>query len=168
MGLWVAFSLVERVFVSEQITQKGGTDMLKEFRDFVFKGNVIDLAIALVLGLAFTAVINSLVKDIIMPPIGLALGGIDFSNLYINLSGQSYASLADAQRAGAATINYGLFLNTVITFFIVALVLFLIVWTYNRMRPATAVTKSCPFCQTDIPVTAVRCPNCTSELTAAS
>ena len=143
--------------------------MWKEFKDFVLKGNVIDLAVAFILAVAFAAVVTSLVKDIIMPPVGLALGGIDFSNLYINLSGQSYASLADAQKAGAATINYGLFINTVITFLIVAFVLFLIVRAYNRVRPAPAVeTKACPYCQTDIPVTAARCPNCTSQLTATS
>src|SRR5207247_10977139 len=137
--------------------------MWKEFKDFVLKGNVIDLAVAFILAVAFAAVVTSLVKDIIMPPVGLALGGIDFSNLYINLSVQSYASLADAQKAGAATINYGLFINTVITFLIVPFVLFLIVRAYNRMRPAPAVeTKACPYCQTDIPLTAARCPNCTS------
>jgi large conductance mechanosensitive channel len=145
--------------------------MWKEFKDFVFKGNVLDLAIAFILGVAFAAVVSSLVKDIIMPPIGLALGGIDFSSLYINLSGKSYASLADAAKAGAPTINYGLFINTVITFLIVASVLFMIVRAYNRMRPATAApvsTKACPYCQTDIPLSAVRCPNCTSQLAAAS
>jgi large conductance mechanosensitive channel len=143
--------------------------MWKEFRDFVFKGNVIDLAVAFILGVAFAAIVNSLVKDIIMPPVGLALGDVDFSNLYINLSGQSYASLADAQAAGAATINYGNFINTIITFLIVALVLFLLVRAYSRTRFAPAVaTKACPYCQTDIPLAAVRCPNCTSQLTATS
>jgi len=141
--------------------------MWKEFKEFALKGNVLDLAIAFVLGVAFAAVINSLVKDIIMPPIGLALGGLDFANLYINLSGHPYATLADAQKAGAATINYGTFINTVITFLIVAVVLFLIVRAYNRMRKeeeATALVKPCPYCQTDIPLAATRCPNCTSQL----
>ena len=145
--------------------------MWKEFKDFAFKGNVLDLAIAVILGLAFAAVVNSLVKDIIMPPIGLAFGGLDFASLYINLSGQSYASLADAQKAGAATINYGLFINTVISFLIIAFVLFMIVRVYNRMLPPTTgpvSMKPCPFCQTDIPEAAVRCPNCTSQLPATT
>jgi len=145
--------------------------MWKEFKDFAFKGNVLDLAIAFILGVAFAAVVSSLVKDIIMPVVGLATGGIDFASLYINLSGQSYASLADAQKAGAATINYGLFINTIITFLIVAFVMFMIVRAYNRMRPPVTgpvSMKPCPYCQTDIPIAAVRCPNCTSQLAAAT
>lgn len=146
--------------------------MWKEFKDFAFKGNVLDLAVAFILGVAFAAVVNSLVKDIIMPPIGYLFGGIDFSALYINLSGGSYASLADAQKAGAATINYGLFINTIITFIIVAFVLFLIIRSFNRMqRPRVEEapnSKECPYCLSTIPLKATRCPDCTSDLTTGA
>ena len=141
--------------------------MWQEFKTFAFKGNVFDLAVAFILGVAFAAVVTSLVKDIIMPPIGLLLGGLDFSSLYWNLSGTSYASLADAQKAGAATINYGLFINTVISFLIVAAVLFLLVRMMTRgQKAAAATTKDCPYCATAIPLAATRCPNCTSDLAA--
>jgi len=110
--------------------------MLKEFRDFIKRGNVIDLAVAVVIGAAFGAIVKSLVADIIMPPIGLLLGGVDFANLFVNLSGQSYATLAEAQEAGAATINYGLFLNTVINFLIIAFVVFLVVRQVNKLQKA--------------------------------
>ena len=141
--------------------------MWNEFKEFAFKGNFLDLAIAFVLGAAFATVIKSLVDDIIMPPIGMMLGGVDFSNLYINLSDTSYPSLAAAKAAGAPTINYGLFLSALITFVIVAFILFLIVRGYNRLRPAVAVaTKDCPYCASSIPLAATRCPNCTSQLTA--
>jgi len=143
--------------------------MWQEFKKFAISGNFIDLAIAVVLGVSFGAVINSLVKDIIMPPIGMLLGGVNFSDLYINLSGTSYPSLAAAQAAGAATINYGLFLTNVINFLIIAFVLFLIVQFYNRLRKEeAATTKPCPYCQSSIPLAATRCPNCTSELAAAA
>jgi large conductance mechanosensitive channel len=145
--------------------------MWKEFKDFAFKSTVLDLAIAFILGVAFAAIVNSLVKDIIMPVVGLVTGGVDFASLYINLSGKSYASLADAQKAGAATINYGVFINTVITFLIVAFVMFLFVRAYNWRRPPVTgpvSMKPCPYCQTDIPIAAVRCPNCTSQLAAAT
>ena len=144
--------------------------MLTEFRAFLIKTNVLVLAIAFILGVAFAAVVSSLVKDVIMPPVGMLLGKVDFSNLYINLSGGSYASLADAQKAGAATINYGIFINTIVDFVIVAFVIFLLIRQINRMRrqpEATSTTKSCPYCVSTIPLKAVRCPNCTSELTAA-
>jgi large conductance mechanosensitive channel len=140
--------------------------MWQEFKKFAISGNFIELAIGVILALAFGAVVTSLVKDIIMPPIGMLLGGVDFANLYINLSGTSYPSLKAAQDAGAPTINYGLFINTIINFLIIAFVLFLIVRAYNRMKaPADATTKACPYCQTDIPLAATRCPNCTSQLT---
>ena len=142
--------------------------MWKEFKEFAFKGSVFDLAIAFVLGVAFAAVINSLVKDIIMPLVSLVTGGLDFNNWFVSLNGKSYATLADAQKAGAATLNFGVFINVVITFLIVALVLFLLVRAYNRARRAEAeevTTKACPFCKTDIPLEATRCPACTSELT---
>jgi large conductance mechanosensitive channel len=142
--------------------------MLKEFRDFALKGNVIDLAIAVIIGAAFGAIISSLVNDIIMPPIGYALGGVNFNDLFISLNGVAYASLADAKAAGAPTINYGVFLNTIIDFIIIAFVLFLVVRSINRMKkasaPAAPTTKECPYCFTQIPIPAKRCPNCTSQL----
>lgn len=138
--------------------------MWTEFRAFLIKTNVLALAIAFVLGVAFAAVVNSLVKDIIMPPVGMALGKVDFSNLYVNLSGGTYASLADAQKAGAATINYGLFTNVVITFVIVAFVVFLIAKALIKPGPPE---KACPYCGMTIPVPATRCPHCTSQLAAA-
>jgi large conductance mechanosensitive channel len=142
--------------------------MLKEFRDFAIKGNVIDLAIAVIMGIAFGAIISSLVNDMIMPIIGYALGGVNFNDLFISLSGTAYASLAAAKAAGAPTINYGVFINTIINFIIVAFVLFLLVRSINRLKKAPAPvapnTKDCPFCFTQIPIPATRCPNCTSEL----
>lgn len=151
--------------------------MFKEFRDFIMRGNVVDLAIGIIIGAAFTTVVDSLVNDILMPPIGMLLGGVDFANLFINLSGGGYTSLAAAQEAGAATINYGVFLNSLISFLIVALAVFFIVKGINRMRESVPVgkkaepepeeevkTKQCPFCYTMIPYEATRCPNCTSDL----
>jgi len=143
--------------------------MLEEFKKFAMRGNVIDLAVGFILGGAFGAIVSSLVKDIIMPPIGLILGKVDFASLYIDLSGKGYASLADAQKAGAATINYGLFINTVISFIIVAFVLFLLIRQVNRLTvkpaaPAVPTAKDCPFCFSSIPIKATRCPNCTSQL----
>lgn len=148
--------------------------MWKEFKKFISRGNVIDLAIGIIIGGAFQVIVKSLVSDIIMPILGLLTGGIDFSNLYINLSGGTYDSLAQAQAAGAATINVGLFINAIINFFILAFVIFLIVRQINKFRerqkhdevPAdeTPTTKPCPFCYTIIPIEATRCPNCTSQL----
>ncbi|MBC7233644.1 MAG: large-conductance mechanosensitive channel protein MscL [Chloroflexi bacterium] len=142
--------------------------MLKEFKQFAMRGNVIDLAVGLMLGSAFNKIVASLVGDILMPPIGVLLGKVDFSNLFINLSGQRYASLAEAKAAGAATVNYGLFLNTVIEFVIVAFALFLLVRQINRLQraaePAAPQTKECPYCFSRIPIQATRCPNCTSHL----
>jgi large conductance mechanosensitive channel len=144
--------------------------MLKEFKDFALRGNAIDLAVGLVIGAAFGRIVTSLVNDVLMPPIGLLLGRVDFSSLFINLSGTDYASLAQAQEAGAPTINYGLFLNTIIEFVIVALAMFLLIRQVNRLQqPAEApapTTKPCPYCHTDIPLRATRCPNCTSQLNA--
>lgn len=141
--------------------------MIKEFRDFIARGNMLDMAVGIILGLAFGKIITSLVQDIIMPPIGLLLGGVDFSNLYVNLSGGSYASLAAAQAAGAATINYGVFINVLIDFIVVAFAIFLLVKAANRMRPAPpAETKACAFCLSTIPLAATRCPHCTSEMQA--
>ncbi len=142
--------------------------MLKEFRDFIMRGNVLDLAVAVIIGGAFGRIVSSLVNDIIMPPIGLVLGHVDFSSLFVNLSGTAYATLKDAQAAGAPTINYGTFINTVIDFLIVAAVIFLIVRLANRLqRPkpvAAPTTRDCPYCATSISVKATRCPNCTSDL----
>ena len=142
--------------------------MLKEFREFVMRGNVLDLAIAVIIGGAFGKIVTSFVNDVIMPPIGLLLGGVDFTNLFIALDGNLYESLDVAKAAGAATINYGVFLNTVIDFIIVAFVIFLIIKSGNKMKKpepvAAPTTKDCPHCFTAIPIKATRCPNCTSQL----
>ena len=144
--------------------------MWKEFKEFALKGNAVDLAIGVIIGAAFGAIVASLVSDIMMPPIGKALGGVDFSNLFVVLGDGTYASLADAQKAGAATVNYGVFLNKLINFLIVAFVLFMVVKAMNRMKreapaPAPAPTeKECPQCATSIPIKAKRCPHCTSNL----
>lgn len=144
--------------------------MLREFKAFVARGNVMDLAIAVVIGAAFGRVITSLVGDIIMPPIGLLLAGLDFTNLFVSLRGGPYPSLAAAKAAGAPTINYGIFINNLIDFIIVAFVIFLIVLAINRMREApepTPTTKPCPYCLSVVPLKATRCPQCTSQLAAA-
>jgi large conductance mechanosensitive channel len=149
--------------------------MLKDFKAFVMRGNVVDLAVGVIIGAAFGAIVKSLVDDVIMPPIGLATGGIDFSNKFVVLQEGSkaaapYASLADAKEAGAVTLNYGLFINQIVTFLIVAFCVFLLVRAINRMHappPAAApTTKTCPQCATEIPLSAKRCPNCTSQLAA--
>lgn len=142
--------------------------MFKEFKEFIMRGNVLDLAVGIVIGAAFGKIVTSLVTDILMPPIGVVMGKVDFSNLFVDLSGHGYATLDAAKKAGAATINYGLFLNTLVDFLIVAFVIFMVVKQANRMkRPApvaAATTKECPFCHTNIPIAATRCPNCTSQL----
>jgi large conductance mechanosensitive channel len=142
--------------------------MLKEFKEFAMKGNVIDMAVGIMIGVAFGKIVTSFVSDLLMPPIGRVIGKMDFSNLFINLSGGDYATLAEAKKAGAATINYGLFLNATIDFLIVAVVLFLLVRQINRLKreqPAPeATTKECSYCFSSIPLKAVRCPHCTSEL----
>ena len=142
--------------------------MLKEFKEFVMRGNVLDLAVAVVIGAAFGKIIASLVDDIIMPPIGLALGNVDFANLFVNLSGKDYPSVAAAKAAGAATLNYGIFFNTIFSFLIIAFVIFLLIRTYSKMqKPAPApapATKDCPYCFSAIPIKATRCAHCTSEL----
>jgi len=148
--------------------------IIKEFRDFISRGNVIDLAVGFIIGSAFSTIVKSLVSDIIMPPIGLLLGKVDFSNLFVVLKEGDkpgpYYTIASAQEAGAVTLNYGLFVNSIVTFLIIAAALFLLVKVINRMRreqevaPPAPTTKECPFCFTAIPIKAVRCPNCTSEL----
>ena len=145
--------------------------MLREFKEFAMRGNVLDMAIGIIIGAAFGKIITSFVNDILMPPIGRMMGKIDFANLFILLSGESYATLAQAKTAGAATINYGLFLNTVIDFIIVAFAIFLLIRQVNRMKrqpeAAPATTKACPHCLSAIPLKATRCAYCTSELRAA-
>jgi large conductance mechanosensitive channel len=145
--------------------------MFKEFRAFIDKGNLIQLAVAFILGVAFASVVNSLVKDIIMPAVGLATGGVDFGNLFVvikdGVPAGSYATLQAAQDAGAVTINYGIFVNAIITFIIVAIVLFFVVKAASKAsKPKVATTKDCPFCTLAIPIAAKRCPECTSELPA--
>lgn len=143
--------------------------MLKDFRAFLIRGNVIDLAVAVVIGAAFSAIVTSFVSDILMPPVGLALGGVNFADLFVTLSGGSYPSLAAAKAAGAATLNYGVFLNTILNFVIVAFAVFVLVRQADRLRakptPATPSTKECPHCAMAIPVRATRCPHCTSAMT---
>lgn len=150
--------------------------MLKEFKEFAVRGNVVDMAVGIIIGGAFGAIVKSLVSDVIMPPIGLLLGNVDFSNLFIlvkeGASEGPYASLAEAQAAGAVTINYGVFANSVISFVIVAFAVFLLVRQINQLKrkeeapPAKPQTKGCPYCISTIPINATRCPQCTSELRA--
>lgn len=144
--------------------------MLKDFKDFIMRGNVLDLAVAVIIGGAFGKVITSLVNDVLMPPLGSLLGKVDFSNLFISLSGTPYASLTDAKTAGAATVNYGLFLNNVVDFVIVAFAIYFIIRAVNRLQkaktapPSKPTTKDCPYCLSNIPIKAIRCPYCTSQL----
>jgi large conductance mechanosensitive channel len=149
--------------------------MLKEFKEFAMRGNVVDMAVGIIIGAAFGQIITSLVNDVLMPPIGLLLGNVDFSNLFAVLKEGAvagpYASLADAQAAGAVTVNYGVFVNTIISFVIVALAVFLLIRSINRLQreeeeapPAEPTTKECPYCLSSIPIKASRCPQCTSEL----
>ena len=146
--------------------------MLSEFKAFIMRGNVVDLAVGIVIGAAFTTVVNSFVNDLLMPPIGLMLGKVDFANLFISLTGQPFPSVAAAKAAGAPTFNYGMFINNVINFLIVGFVVFLLVKQVNRLQgppppPPASTTKPCPQCAMDIPRAARRCPHCTSELSAA-
>ena len=155
--------------------------MLKEFREFAVKGNVVDMAVGIIIGGAFGKIVSSLVNDIIMPPIGLLIGKVDFSNLFIDLSGAGYASLTQAKEAGAPTINYGLFINNIIDFIVVAFALFLVVRWMNQLReaavadhkkeapaPAAPTTRQCPYCLSEIPIKAVRCAHCTSDLSTVA
>jgi large conductance mechanosensitive channel len=144
--------------------------MFKQFRDFIMRGNVLDLAVAVIIGAAFGKIVTSLVSDILMPPLGLALKHVDFTNLFVDLSGGNHATLAEAKAAGDVTLNYGLFLNATIDFVIVAFVIFLIIQQANRLKkaPAAPNTKECAYCHTTIPLAATRCPNCTSNLSAAT
>jgi large conductance mechanosensitive channel len=148
--------------------------MLKEFKTFIMRGNVLDLSVAVIIGGVFGKIVSSLVNDVIMPPIGLVVGKVDFSSLYLNLSPETYASLAEAQKAGAPVIKYGLFINTVIDFIIVSFVIFLVVRLANRFQRQQAAaeivaptTRECPFCLSSIPLKATRCGHCTSDMKAA-
>jgi len=149
--------------------KRGGT-MFKEFKEFAMKGNVLDMAVGIIIGAAFGKIITSFVSDILTPPLGLLLGKVNFSSLFINLSGESYPSIEAAKAAGAATLNYGIFIQAVIDFLIVAFAIFLVIKQVNRFRreaPAAApTTKECPFCASAIPIPAKRCPHCTSQLSA--
>ncbi len=146
--------------------------MLKNFKEFIMRGNVVDMAVGVIIGAAFGKIVTSLVSDVLMPPIGRLTGGVDFSSLYINLSGTAYASLAEAQKAGAATINYGMFLNTIINFLIVAGAIFLLISQIKKQeakfaKPAAAAapsTKECPLCLSVIPLKAMKCAHCASDL----
>jgi large conductance mechanosensitive channel len=148
--------------------------MFKEFKAFIMRGNVLDLAVAVIIGAVFGKIVSSLVNDVLMPPIGMVVGKVDFSSLYFNLSANTYASLAEAQKAGAPIIKYGLFINTVIDFLIVSFVIFMVVRLANRFQlqqaaaaPAPPTTRECPFCLSAIPLKATRCGHCTSEVKAA-
>ena len=142
--------------------------MLKEFKEFAMRGNVVDMAVGIIIGAAFGKIVSSMVQDIIMPPIGMLMGNVEFSDLFINLSSGTFNSLAEARAAGAATINYGVFINTILDFVIVAFAIFLLIRTMNRMKrkeePAPATTKECPECLSTIPLKAKRCPQCTSAV----
>jgi large conductance mechanosensitive channel len=146
--------------------------MLKEFKEFAMKGNVLDMAIGIIIGAAFGKIISSMVSDILMPPIGMLMGKVDFSSLFINLTGQPFPSLAAAKSAGAPTINYGVFLQTILDFVIVAFVIFMVVKQVNRFKkpdapPAPPSTKPCPYCLSEIPLKATRCSHCTSDVKVA-
>jgi large conductance mechanosensitive channel len=142
--------------------------MLKEFKEFAMRGNVVDMAVGIIIGAAFGKIVSSFVSDILMPPIGVLVGKVDFANLFLNLSGKSYESLASAKAAGAATLNYGMFLNTMVDFVIVAFAIFLLIRQVNRLKAKPELTtKECPYCLSKIALKASRCPQCTSELKAA-
>jgi large conductance mechanosensitive channel len=166
----------DKIDINNKFEKEGGI-MLKEFKEFAMRGNVVDMAVGIIIGAAFGTIVKSLVSDVIMPPIGLLLGNVDFSNLFLVLkegaTAGPYASLADAQAAGAVSVNYGVFLNTIISFIIVAFAVFVLVRSINRLKrqpepaPAVPTTKECPFCLSVIPIKATRCGHCTSELKAA-
>jgi large conductance mechanosensitive channel len=151
--------------------------MLKEFKEFAMRGNVVDMAVGIIIGAAFGTIVKSLVADVLMPPIGMLMGGVDFSNFFVVLSAGDpagpYAALIDAQAAGAVTINYGMFINTIISFLIVAFAVFLVIRGINRLKreeeapPAEPTTKECPYCLSEVPINATRCSSCTSQLEAA-
>lgn len=141
---------------------------ISEFKEFTVKGNVMDMAVGIIIGAAFGSIVNSLVKDVLMPPIGMITGGINFADLFYALDGKSYATLAEAQAAAAPTINYGLFINSIISFIIVALAIFILIREVNKLKkqpaPPEPNTKNCPFCKESIPLAAIKCSHCTSDL----
>ena len=143
--------------------------MFKEFKEFAMKGNVFDMAVGIIIGAAFGKIVTSFVSDILMPPLGVLLGKVDFANMFIDLSGQHLPTLDAAKKAGAATLNYGIFVNTIIDFLLVAFAVFLLVKQVNRLKrqpaPADPTTRDCPYCASAIPLAASRCPHCTSQLT---
>ena len=153
-----------------------GGSMLKEFKNFALRGNVLDMAVGIIIGASFSTIVNSLVKDILMPPFGWLLGGVDFENFYLTVKAGApvgpYSSLTDAQAAGAVTVNYGIFINAIISFLIVALAMFLLIRAINRLQESdkedqieeAPSSKDCPYCFTSIPIQATRCPHCTSKL----
>ena len=147
--------------------------MLKEFKEFAMRGNVLDMAVGIIVGAAFGQIVNSFVQDVMMPPIGRLVGHVDFSNLFVSLTGQPYDTLAAAKAAGAATLNYGMFLNTIINFLIVAFAVFLLVRQVNRLMPkpapvpAAPATRDCPYCLSAVPAKATKCAHCTSDLRSA-
>ena len=153
--------------------RRGGNPMLKEFKEFALRGNVLDMAIGIILGVAFGRIITSLVEDIIMPPVGLLLGKVEFSSLFLSLTGQHFDTLAAAKAAGAPTINYGMFVNHVLNFLIVAFAIFLLVRQVNRFKrqqeaPAAPTTRECPYCLSTIPIKATRCGHCTADVPRAA
>ncbi len=154
------------------LMRMGGAPVLKEFKEFAVKGNVLDMAIGIILGVAFGKIVTSMVEDIIMPPLGLLLGKVDFTNLFVSLTGRHFDTLAAAKAAGAPTVNYGLFVNNVLNFLIVAFAIFLLIRQVNRFRrqevapPAETPTRECPYCLSAIPLKAVRCAHCTADLKA--
>jgi len=162
--------------ISGQNLKRGRVTMFKDFKEFAVKGNVIDMAVGIIIGAAFGTIVKSLVSDIIMPPIGLLLGNVDFSNLFLVLksgaAGGAYATVADAASAGAVTLNYGMFINTIISFLIVSLSVFILVRSINKLKkkeeaaPAAPNTKECRYCYSTIPIKATRCPHCTSDIGA--
>jgi len=171
---WLFAGYYQEAVFGECAADQRRQQVIKEFREFIMRGNVVDLAVGVVIGAAFGAIVTSLVNDIIMPPIGMLLGGVNFSDLFISLDGNEYASLAIAQEAGAATINYGLFVIAILNFLIVALVIFFVVKAINRMQreeeaPAEEpTTHACPHCTMEVSNSASRCPFCTSELELVS
>jgi large conductance mechanosensitive channel len=145
--------------------------MLKEFKEFALRGNVLDMAVGIIIGVAFGKIVTSLVNDVIMPPVGLLLGGVNFNDLFLSLNGKSYATMAAAKAASAPTLNYGTFLNNILDFLIVAFTMFIIIRQFNKLMPPVVLpvtTRECPFCATEIPLKATRCAHCTSEITAAA
>jgi large conductance mechanosensitive channel len=168
------YSDPHNIFVPVALAREGGMIMFKEFKEFAVKGNVVDMAVGIIIGAAFGTIVKSLVDDVIMPPIGLLLGNVDFSNLFITLKQGAvagpYATLANAKAAGAVTLSYGAFFNTIVSFVIVAFSVFLLIKGINRLKrekeapPTVPTTKDCPFCFSAIPIKATRCPNCTSNL----